>query len=254
MSAVFALAMREFRAYFATPLGWVCLAAWLLVTGFFFAWGMDLYSDVSLQTASSPYGEPLDFEAYMVAPFFGNWAVVLIFLCPALSMRLFAEDRRQGSFALLQTSGLSSAQLVIGKYVGGMAFLAVAFLATLHYPLLMLRWADPDLGILFANYFGLYLLAASFMAVGLVASSMTRNQVLALLSSFAVLMVCWIMGLGEGALDHGWRDWVADVSMLPHVQAMLRGVIRGEDLVYFFSLIPLLLLAAQQRLELERWL
>jgi hypothetical protein len=67
-------------------------------------------------------------------------------------------------------------------------------------------------------------------------------------------MVFWIMGLGEGAVDQGWRDWVADVSMLPHAQAMLRGVIRGEDVAYFLGLVPLLLFVAQQRLELERWL
>ena len=149
--------------------------------------------------------------------------------------------------------GVSSATLVLGKYLGALGFLTIAFAATLHYPLMLARWADPDLGILLSCYLGMYLLAASFLAVGLVASSMTRSQVVALLSSFAVLMVLWIMGLGEGAQDQGWRDWVADVSMLPRVQPMLRGLIHGADVVYFLSLILLLLFVAQQRLELERW-
>ena len=218
MGATLAVASRELRAYFTTPLGWVCLGAWLLVTGFFFGWSMDLYSAVSLQTASNPFGDPIDLEAYLIAPFFGNWAVVLIFLCPALSMRLFAEERSAGSFALLRSSGLSSTQLVFGKYLGAMAFVAIALLATLHYPLLLMRWADPDLGVVLSCYLGVFLLAASFVAVGLVASSMSSNQVVALLSSFAVLMVLWIMGSGEGAQDQGWKDWVADVSMLTHVQ------------------------------------
>jgi len=250
---MFAIAAREFRAYFSTPLGWISLGAWLLVTGFFFGWSMDLYSAVSLQTASNPFGDPIDLEAYLITPFFGNWAVVLIFLCPALSMRLFAEERSTGSFDLLRSSGVSSAELVLGKYLGALGFLTVAFLATLHYPLLLMRWAEPDLGVLLSCYFGMYLLAAAFLAVGLVASSMTRSQVVALLSSFAVLMVLWIMGLGEGAQDQGWRDWISDVSMLPRVQPMLRGLIHGADVVYFLSVILFLLFVAQQRLELERW-
>ena len=253
MSGVLAVASREFKAYFSTPLGWVCLGAWLLITGFFFGWSMDLYSAVSLQTASNPFGDPIDLEAYLIAPFFGNWAVVLIFLCPALSMRLFAEERHSGSFSLLRSSGLTSTQLVLGKYLGAMAFVGVALAATLHYPLFLMRWAEPDLGVLFACYLGMFLLSASFMAVGLVASSMSSSQVVALLSAFAILMVLWIMGLGEGAQDQGWRDWISDVSMLPRVQPMLRGLIHGADVAYFISVIALLLFVAQQRLELERW-
>ncbi len=250
---MFSIALRELRAYFATPLGWISLAAWLLVTGFFFGWSMDLYSTVSLQTASNPFGDPVDLEAYLVTPFFGNWAVVLIFLCPAISMRLFAEERSSGSFDLVRSSGIGSAKLVAGKYLGALGFITIAFAATLHYPIMLMRWADPDLGVLISCYLGMSLLAAAFLAVGLVASSMTRSQVVALLSSFALLMVLWIMGLGEGAQDQGWRDWIADVSMLPRVQPMLRGLIQGSDVIYFLSIILFLLFVAQQRLELERW-
>jgi len=253
MRGVMSIAGREFRAYFSTPLGWICLGAWLLITGFFFGWSMDLYSAVSLQTASSPFGEPIDVDAFLVAPFFGNWAVVLVFLCPALSMRLLAEDKQSGAFVLLASSPLSSGQIVLGKYLGAMAFVAVAFLCTLHYPFLLMRWAQPDVGVLLACYLAVFLLAASFVAVGLLASSLTKSQVVALLGAFAVLMVLWIMGIGEGAVDQGWRDWISDVSMLPHAQPMMRGMVNSADLVYFISLIAVLLFATQQRLELERW-
>lgn len=253
MKGVLAIARRELSAYFATPLGWVCLGAWVLITGFFFGWSMDLYSAVSLQTASTPFGDPIDVDAYLVAPFFGNWAVVLIFLCPALTMRLFSEDRRSGAYALLAASPLTSSQIVLGKYLGALGFVVVALSCTLHYPVLLMRWANPDVGVLVTSYLAIFLLAASFLALGILASSMSGNPVVALLSSFAVLLVLWIMGIGEGALDAGWRDWVSDVSMLPHAQSMMRGLVNTSDLVYFFSVIAVLLFATQQRVEQERW-
>jgi ABC-2 type transport system permease protein len=253
MTGVLAIARRELASYFSTPLGWICLGVWLVITGFFFAWSMDLYSAVSLQTASSPFGDPIDVDASLVAPFFGNWAVVLLFLCPALSMRLFAEDKRTGADALLASSPLSSTQVVLGKYLGAMGFIVVAFCCTLHYPLMLMKWANPDVGILLSSYLAVFLLAASFMAVGLFASSMSSNQVVALLGSFAFLLVLWIMGIGEGAQDTGWKDWISDWSMLPHAEPMMRGMVNSGDLAYFFSLIALLLFATQQRLELERW-
>ena len=253
MRGVLAIAQRELGAYFRTPLGWMCLGAWLVVTGYFFGWSMDLYSEVSVQTASSPFGEPVDVDTHLVGQFFGNWVVVLIFLCPALCMRLVAEDRQTGSYVLLSSSPLSSTQIVLGKYLGVMGFVLVSLLATLHYPYFMLRWAEPDVGILLSSYLAVFLLASTFVAVGLLASTLARSQIVALLSSFAVLLVFWVMGVGEGAVDAGWRDWISDLSMLPHAQPMLRGLIQGSDLVYFLSVNMLLLFAAQQRLELERW-
>jgi ABC-2 type transport system permease protein len=253
MRGVFTIARREFGAYFSTPLGWICLGAWLLITGFFFGWSMDLYSAVSLQTASSPFGDPIDVDAYLVAPFFGNWAVVLIFLCPALTMRLFSEDRRSGAYALLAASPMRSVQIVLGKYLGALGFVLVALLCTLHYPFLILRWANPDGGILLSSYLAIFFLAASFLALGLLMSSLSSSPVVALLSSFSILLVLWIMGIGEGALDAGWRDWIADVSMLPHAQGMMRGLLKSADWMYFFSLIAVLLFATVQRVEMERW-
>jgi ABC-2 type transport system permease protein len=253
MSGVLTIARRELGAYFSTPLGWICLGAWLLITGFFFGWSMDLYSTVSLQTASSPFGDPLDVNTYLVAPFFGNWAVVLIFLCPALSMRLFSEDRRSGAYALLAASPLSASQIVVGKYLGALGFVFVALACTLHYPFLMMRWSRPDVGILLCNYLAIFLLAASFLAVGVLASSLSSSPVVALLSSFTVLLVLWIMGIGEGALDAGWRDWIADVSMLPHAQGLMRGLLTTVDLVYFVCLIAVLLFASVQSVEQDRW-
>ena len=253
MRVTLAIAGRELRGYFTTPLGWIALAASLVITGFFFGWSLELYSEASLQSASSPWGDPLDVDNYLVAPFFGNWAVVLLFLAPAITMRLFAEERAQGSWELLMTSPISAGQIVLGKYLGAMGFVVVSLLCTAHYPIILMSLTTPDPGILISSYCAILLLSASFVALGALASAWTSHQVIALLSSFAALLILWIMGIGEGPHAEGLRGLAANLSMLPHADAMARGIFRSNDITYFITVIALLLFATHQRVARERF-
>ena len=253
MRAIFAIAKRELFGYFATPLGWIALATVLLITGFFFGWAVDLYGEVSLQSASSPWGDPLDVDLYLVAPFFGNWAVILLFVAPAITMRLFAEDRNSGAFELLLTSPISPAQIVFGKYLGAMGFMVVMVTCTFHYPIMLLMRTTADPGVIISSYLAILTLSASFVAVGILASAHTKHQVLALLGSFAALLIFWIMGIGETAHGEGWGSFVAQASMLTHANTMARGIVQSTDIVYFITLIAFLLFATTQRISSERW-
>ena len=152
-------------------------------------------------------------------------------------MRLFAEDRNSGAFELLLTSPISPAQIVFGKYLGAMGFMVVMVTCTFHYPIMLLMRTTADPGVIISSYLAILTLSASFVAVGILASAHTKHQVLALLGSFAALLIFWIMGIGETAHGEGWGSFVAQASMLTHANTMARGIVQSTDVVYFITLI-----------------
>jgi len=249
---VWTIAKRELGATFATPIGWVCLCSLLVMTGLFFAWMLGLYAETTLQAAYSPWDDPINVNDYLVVPFFGNWAVILLFVCPALTMRQLAEERRSGSLELLLTSPVSATQIVLGKFLGVMGFIAVMMACTLHYPAFLCWLGSPDMGVIVASYLSTLVLAAAYVSVGLLASAMTRNQVVALLLSFALLLGLWLMGASDPSTG-GVANLFSQISLLSHCEAMGKGVLQWSDLVYFAGFVSLFLFATQQRIETMRW-
>ncbi len=254
MKATLAIARRELDAYFATPVGWLCLFGFVSITGLFFALMISQYSYQSTQAAMSPYmaGE-LTLSEYLVAPFFGNVAVILLLLCPALSMRLFAEDRRQRAFELLLAAPVSTAEIVLGKYLGALAFLVVLLFGTIHYVGLLYWVGSPDAGVLAASYAGTFLLAAAFMAVGMLASSFTENQVVALVTSFGLLLALWIVSWGESFAGEKLGAFIGYLSVMHHMEEMSKGLLHLEDVVYYLTFIGFFVFATHQRVDAYRW-
>lgn len=253
MSNILAIARRELRHYFTTPTGWLALCAFLVITGFFFVLEVRWFATESMETAYNPYREPLDLGAHLIAPFYGEISLILLMICPALSMRLFAEDRRQRSFELLLTSPVSTTEIVLGKYLGGMAFAGLMVLATAHYALMLIWIGEPDLGMLLSAYLSMMLLVGAFMAVGLLTSAMTESQVVALVLALAGLLLFWALA-AVGMIGSGpWSEFLSEASLFTHAEPMGRGVLRLRDLVYYASFIGVFLFATHQRVEGMRW-
>jgi ABC-2 type transport system permease protein len=254
MTGILAVARRELGQYFATPVGWLCICGFLLVTGFFYAFMMSEYSVQATQMAMSPYGgEQMNVNEALIPYIFDNWKVILLFICPALAMRLFSEDVRQRSFELLLASPLSSAEIVIGKYLGILSFLAVMFASTLHYVGILFWLTSPDPGVILAGYLSMFLLSAGFAAGGMLASALTENQVVAFVLSFGFLLVLWVLtwteSLGSGDV---WKA-VSYASILSHSQQLGKGLLHLKDAIYFTSFIGFFLFATQQQVESTRW-
>ncbi len=252
MSPILAIARRELDGYFATPLGWIVLTAFLAITGFFFAFGLYEFQEVSIQAAAMPYGQGAPtVNDWLLPAIFGNWAIILLLVVPGLTMRLFAEDVRQRSFELLLSSPVSSAQIVLGKYLGVVGFLSVLFGLTL-YQVGVLYWlGSPDPGIVAASYGAMLALALVFGAVGMFASSLTDNQLVAFMISFAALLMLFILGWFQD--EEGFTGALGALSMLSHIEELMKGLLHLEDLVYFVSFIGLMIFATQQRVESFRW-
>jgi ABC-2 type transport system permease protein len=254
MKAMLAIARRELDAYFATPLGWVALCGFVLLTGFFFTFALYEFDAYIMEAQFSPYmADHVTVNDWLIPAIFGNWAIILLLATPALSMRIFAEDIKQRSFELLLSSPVSPTQIVLGKYLGLLGFLAVLFATTL-YQVAVLYWlGSPDPGVLFASYLAMFLLAASCVAVGMVASAFTTNQIVAFIVSFATLLILYLLGWVGTVVESGFWHWLAKASLLEHLEQLGKGLLHVKDLTYFVLFIGLFLFVTVQRISSFRW-
>ncbi|MGH2393603.1 MAG: ABC transporter permease subunit, partial [Candidatus Limnocylindria bacterium] len=171
---------KEMRLYFSSPIAWVILTIFTLITGYFFYSIFAYYTLASMQSMMNPMmAREMNVTDNVLRPLFSNISVILLLLMPLLTMRLFAEERRSGTIELLLTYPVRDGAVLLGKYLAALAMYGVMLVATLVYPALVLYFARVEWGVLATGYLGLLLMGATFLAVGLFASSLTENQIVA---------------------------------------------------------------------------
>ncbi len=254
MKPVLAIARRELGAYFATPLGWLALCGFVLLTGFFFVFSLYEFDRYAMEAAFSPYmADHVTVNDWLIPAIFGNWAIILLLATPALAMRIFSEDIGQRSFELLLSSPVRPIQIVLGKYLGVLGFLAVLFATTLYQVGILYWLGSPDPGVLTASYLSMFLLAATCVAVGMTASAFTTNQIVAFIVSFAALLILYLLGWVGTVVDEGFFGWLAKASMLEHLEQLGKGLLHVKDIVYFVLFIGFFLFWTAQRITSFRW-
>lgn len=254
MSTVLAIARRELDQYFATPMGWIFLCGFVFVTGGYFTAVTSWYGKQALEAAFSPYGGGgVDIHDTIVPELFGFMTTILMLLVPAIAMRLFSEDRRQRSFELLLSSPITSTQIVLGKYLGALGFVAVLLASTVHYVIILDWLSTPDWGVVLSNYLSLLLVCGVFLAVGMLMSTVTENQIVAFGLGFGLVLILWILSILQALTDASWATALSYVSFLPHNEQLSKGVLHVEDVVYFVTFIGFFLFATHQRVEAYRW-
>ncbi len=230
------IARREARAHLASPGAYIIIAVFTAITGYLFVDGV-----------SVPFPEAT------VHRYAGAVTFSLVFLGPALTMRLLAEERRLGTLDLLLSSPVSDWQVVAGKYLGAMALYVLMLLATLFYAVLLYWLGTPDTGPVATAYLGLFLYGAATLAVGLWASSLTANQAVAAVVGVGVLVLLSITQLAAASTD-GWASTVLEeTSMVTHFADLRRGVLDLSDIVYYLSVIVLFLFLSVRSIESRRW-
>ena len=245
MSGVIAVFKRELASYFATPIAYVFIVIFLVVSSAFTFFYGGFYeagqADLSAQ-GSFFYWHP--------------W--LYLFLVPALSMRLWAEERKSGSIELLMTLPLETWQMVAGKYLAAWAFTGVALALTFPIWVTVVYLGDPDNGAIIAAYFGSLLMAGGFLAIGACISAANKNQVIAFILSVVVCFLLMVPGTGlvQGALVGIVPQWLVDglsgLSFQTHFEYISKGVIDLRDLVYFALLIGVCLYANTIVLDLKK--
>ncbi len=242
MRNVWIIAAREFRQYFISPLAYVIAAmVFLILGGIFF---INLY--FGAQTGQiNPDGRIV----------IGPLVTILVFVIPAITMRLLADEQRMGTMELMLTAPVRDWELVIGKWLGSFLYMLALLAVTWVYPLILHQLTTPgiDQGILVAVYLGLVLLVAAMLAIGVMISGLFENPIAALFTTLAVLLGLWILGgLGSGAST---GSQIANyLSLVDHFYANLyRGVLDLTDIVYYLSLTALSLFVGSLIVQARRW-
>jgi len=250
VSAVLSIVRRELQAYFVSPIAYTVIVTFLIIATFGFHLALTTYVAI---------GEIriLDLGASVRTFVVGRsvlWMMVgLIFALPALSMRLFSEEKKGGTAELLLTSPLTTTQLVLGKWLGGMAVLAVMLSLTATFPLILAWQAEPEWLALGGAYVGLLLYGGVILAIGVFASSLTENQIVALLLTFAIFLPFWMVELLVGFVGGAADDILAALSLNHGLQMMGRGLVNSHYLVLFAVLIAGFLFLCVQVLDSNRW-
>ena len=252
-----ALFKKELTIYFAGPIFYITGFFFLVLAGYFFYTNVLYYGIVSLQAAQQAnnpqVAAQLNPQGMVYRPLFAVLAITLLFLVPLLTMRLLAEEKRSGTAELLFTYPLTDWAIILGKF-GAVLLVYLIYLAfTFSYSLAFGFMTQVDWGALGAGYLGLVLLGAVSLALGLFASSLTENQIIAGVVGFALLLLFWVIGwvqeLGAGGLGKVMQS----LSLMDHYDNFTKGVISTRDLVYWASFIFFFLFLTKRQLESRRW-
>ena len=253
MGNILTLAQKELRSYFVSPIAYVLLVFFALLFGYFYASSINYV--VQLSMGQFGFGGPqiVNINEFMIRPLFGNTAVILLFLLPMLTMRSFAEEKRSGTIELLLTSPLTDFQIIMGKFLGAMALYALMLSLTLIHIGVLFWYGEPEWGPILSGYLGLLLMGGSFISIGLAISSMTKNQIVAGVSTFAVLLLFWIINWMGDASGTTTQSVLAYLSILEHFDDFSKGVIDTTDLTYYVSFITLGLFLTAKSMDMARW-
>lgn len=243
---IFTIAAKELRSMFASPLAWVVLAFMQFVLALIFLKQIDGFLQVQAQLARTPNAPGLTEIA--IVPMFGVGSMLLLMSIPLLTMRLVSEERRNQTMALLMSAPISMTQIIIGKFVAMVAFLALINLLILAMALSLLAGGTIDLGLLIANLIGLTLLGCSFAAIGLFISCLTTHPVVAAILSLAVFLALWI--INAAATDP--QSSLHLISLLKRFEGFLNGTIAVPDLIFFALLTVTFLVLSIRRLDSDR--
>lgn len=262
MRNILAIAGKELRVYLTTWISWVLSGLFMLITATLFQSLVVQYQNRTLeltQQGASVMLERMNLAEWVVAPVFFNITVVFMFVLPILTMRTYAEERRQKSFELMMTLPVRPLELVFGKYLGTLAVVIAMLGLTVLFPVLLTFVADAgaenpiDWHTIAVSYLGMFLMSAAFVAIGQFASSLTDSQVVAAVIAFAVLLLALLIGtLAEGQ-EGAVQEILRYMALANHLETFVSGVIKISDVVYYLSVGFIGLFLTHRVVEAQRW-
>ncbi|MCH8055549.1 MAG: ABC transporter permease [Deltaproteobacteria bacterium] len=256
MKNIFIIAGKDIRSLFASPIAYVVLTGFLLLGGWFFFNLLFRFNYLlTLYTSFQSFQgiQSLNLNEQVIAPLLHNLTIILVIMVPIITMRTFAEEKRNGTYELLLTSPLTVTQIVIGKFLGSLFFILVMILLTGVYPAILLFYGNPELGILASGYLGLFLLGVVFVSVGILTSSLTENQIVAAVSCFVILLLLYVLSWPAETTGAALGEILKYLSVIEHFSEMVKGIIDTKNLIYFFTVICLSLFLTHRSVEASRW-
>jgi len=254
MRNIWAIYKKEMRSYFISPIAYVILFIFSLISGYFFFTIVGTYSLMSSQYGQLPYyQELLNIEEFVVSPLFSNLGVVMLFLIPMLTMRLIAEEKGMGTLKLLLSHPVRDVEVLGAKYLAALSMLAAMLLLTFPVPLFLFAYGKPELAPLLCNYLGIFLMGGSFIALGLFASAITERQVIASVLTFGALILFWVINWAQNLTEMNMGIIFEDLSIFTHFENFTKGIIITHDVVYYVVFSGFFLFLAYTALQSRSW-
>lgn len=241
---ILTIARRELRSLFLSPLAWTILAVVFVILAYFFFIQVEVFMELQPRLTAMP--EAPGISEVIIAPVYGDAAIVLLLVVPLLTMRLLSDERRNQTLSLLLSAPITMGDIILGKFFGVVAFLLVLVAVVSLIPLTLLLGGTIDFGVLASCCLGLFLLASAFAALGLYLSSLTAQPTIAAIGSFGVLL---LLGLLDWNSNAGVLTYL---SLISHYQALLKGVFNSADIIYYLLFSVVFLILSIRRLDAER--
>ena len=254
MSNVLAIAHKELKSYFASPIAYIVIGLWALLYGYFFIAILSFFVRQSMQMNQFGQGpQSMNVNQQLIRPLMTNVTIMILFLMPMVTMRIYSEEKRSGTIELLLTSPITDFQIILGKFLGAMALYAVMLAVTgLHIGILFV-YGHPEWKPIVTAYLGRLLLGGCFISVGLFISSLTKNQIVAGMVTFAVFLLLWII-TWIGSFAGPTADKLTSyLSVIEHFDDFTKGVLDTTHLVYYLSFITFGLFLTAKSVDMERW-
>ena len=249
MRNVLAIANKEFRSYFASPIAYILIGLFSLLFGWFFYVFLMAFVQQSEQLMQFGGGGGANVNQMMIRGLFQNTAVIILFVMPMITMRTYSEEKRSGTIELLLTSPVTDLEIIIGKFLGALALYAAMLFVTMIYIAILFRIGNPE----WRPIIGLLLMGGCFLSTGLFISSLTKNQIVAGFLTFATFLMLWVINwMGESS-GPTTRDVLNYLSITEHFDDFSRGIIDTKHVVYYLSFITFGLFLTAKSVDSERW-
>ena len=253
MTNILAIAQKELRSYFASPIAYIVIGIWALLYGYFYASLLAYFVRQSMQMSQFGGAQPVNINEQMIRLLFQNVTILILFLMPGITMRTYSEEKRSGTIELLLTSPVTDMQIILGKFFGAMALYAAMLAVTLIHIGILFIYGNPEWKPIATTYLGLLLFGGCFISVGLLISSLTKNQIVAFTVSFGVFLLLWIidwMGTFAGPTVSSLLTYL---SVIGHLEDFTKGVLDTTHLIYYLSFISFGLFLTAKSVDTERW-
>jgi ABC-2 type transport system permease protein len=253
MRNVFAICSKELKGYFASPIAYLLLTIFAVLFGFFFFAAVEFFAQASMESQMSGRSFPMNVNQQIIAPLFSNATVVFLFLIPMISMRLFAEEKRQGTMELLLTSPIHDWEIVIGKFMGALLMYAALLGITALDIGLLFIYGKPAWQPILTGYLGLLLQGGCLLAIGAYISTTTKNQIVAAGATFGVCLLLYVLSWVTDMAQTTASKVISYLSVLSHFEPFSKGLIDTKDVVFYLSFIFFGLFLTTRSLESLRW-
>ncbi|MEO8677934.1 MAG: ABC transporter permease subunit [Vicinamibacterales bacterium] len=253
MRNVMAICEREVRSYFSSPIAYVVIGFFSLLYGYFFYALLSYFERQSAQMGMGQPGQVMNINQMLVGPVLVNSTVILLFVFPAITMRTYSEEKRQGTIELLLTSPLTDVEIILGKFLGAMTLYTAMLAVTLIHISLLFLYGNPEWKPIATGYLGLLLMGGCFLSVGLLISSLTKNQVVAAMATFAVFLMLWVINWIGAFVGPTAQAVLQYLSITEHFDDFSRGIIDTKHVIYYLSFIAFGLFLTMKSVDSERW-